>query len=166
MMLKHLPHMWKGVGALLDWCYEWSIPNVEFWIWIQQSIELLERKSLKNQYVVHLAPESLAISATSPPPERIKSWCKILSHCHDHLMDDLVGWIMLVKENLKLLSKYHYQLAKQDRWNWLNWNWSICLNVPKRRRRKLKLAKVICFINFYFLGPLISKLFIPQLSIN
>jgi hypothetical protein len=58
-------------------------------------------------YVANLAHKYLAMPATSAPSERIWSHAaRILSLCHAHLKDDLVGLMMLIKENSKFLHKH------------------------------------------------------------
>ena len=58
----------------------------------------------KYPYVANIARKYLAIPATSAPSEQVLSClARILSLRRAHLIDDLVGHMMYVKENLVFL---------------------------------------------------------------
>jgi hypothetical protein len=62
----------------------------------------------KYPYVANVDCKYLAIPATSAPSEQVWSrLVRILSLRHAHLIDDLVGHMMYVKENLLFLLKHY-----------------------------------------------------------
>jgi hypothetical protein len=64
----------------------------------------------------NLARKFLAIPATSAPSERIWSRAgRILSLRRARLKEEVVGHMMLIKENLRLLHKHYCQLAKNEK---------------------------------------------------
>ena len=109
--------------------------------------------AVKYPYVANLAHKYLAIPATSAPSERIWSRAaRILSLRRARLKDDLVGRMMLIKENSKFLHKHYSELVNQDSEQHLHHLLVELENkyLPqsmKRRMMILMLVKMTCLFN-------------------
>ncbi len=75
-----------------------------------------KRNQLKYPYLVRLARLYLAVSATSPPSERIWSRAsRVLTLKRANLEPRVAQRIMFIKENLGILHKYYASLAKGNK---------------------------------------------------
>mgnify|MGYP006216102695 CR=1 FL=1 len=75
-----------------------------------------KQNCVKYPFVVNLARKILAIPATSAPSEHIWSCAtRIFSLHHASLKEEVVGHMIFIKENLRLLHKHYCQLVKKEK---------------------------------------------------
>ena len=107
---------------------------------------------VKYPFVANLAQKFLAIPATSAPFEHIWSCAtRIFSLHHASLKEEVVGHMMFIKENLRLLHKHYCQLAKNEKDKHLHYlvdlDFEFCQTYPNKSTRKLMLVRMT-FFNF------------------
>ena len=101
--------------------------------------------------VANLARRFLVIPATSAPSERIWSHAgRILSLCHARLKEEVVGHMMLIKENLRLPHKHYWQLFKKEKEEYahslVDLDFKVCSLCLNKRRKILMLVRMTIFI--------------------
>jgi len=96
--------------------------------------------------VVNLAMKFLAIPATSAPSECIWSHAgRILLLRHARLKKEVVGHMMLIKENLRLVHKHYCQLAKNEKEECLHYlvDFDLKFLSPLPDKRRMTLMSVL-----------------------